>query len=178
MEVSDAVVGISNFRGAAPTSDTSVVAWSTLYDNDIGNAIVNGVSNDPNLLLGGAGVSYRLNSVEFATFDAIDFVSSNVDGNDDIELDPDGTIAYPTLVPGDFLSWLGAGTLTLSKNVEGFLIPGTYSSPIAGGNYVVNISIAAVPEPTAFPFGRFVAGSVGMVVARRRPARKPLADAA
>lgn len=51
----------------------------------------------------------------------------------------------------------------------------------SGTNRIDNIvfsGIAAVPEPTAFLFGSLVAGSVGMVVARRRPARKPLTDAA
>ena len=143
----------SSDRGRAPTvgSDPDPNSWDSSFDANLGD-ILSDFDDELNddLPLGSGGVSYRKNDVEFAVLDLIDFDPDAASGQDDIELGPSTTQSYPALASGDTLTWTGSGTLTLeSGTFDSIFTPGSYSSPIDGGNYVVNV---AIPEPSAFLF--------------------------
>ncbi len=144
--VSNAYGSDTSTVGAAPVSG----AWDTGFNDNLGDLIINGQTDQLNLVLSGGGISYRRNGVEFNNIITIDLNATATPGGDDIQPDPTGTASYPVLAVGDRVSWSGSGTFTLGGGAtfDSYFIQGvTGTSAIDGGSYVVNIS--AVPEPTS-----------------------------
>ncbi len=128
--------------------------WNDDFDENLGNFLRNGMDTSMNddLALTGGGISYRRNGVEFAVLNTIDLDGSNSSGGDDVELDPTASVDYPALTIGDVLSWEGSGTFTLEDGETFdtlFVQTGTFTESIDGGNFVLQISLAAIPEPSS-----------------------------
>lgn len=141
--ITEAVAVNSTSTGAAPVFDE----WATTFDNNLGDMFQTDVSTDNNRTLSSA-ISYQLNTVEFAQIEAFDLTATNTVGGDDFQIDMDGTVSYPVLTIGDVISWSGSGTFTLSaETYDTFFESGTYTAPLNGGDYVINI--APVPEPSS-----------------------------
>ena len=167
---------LSSSLGLAP--DTTGV-WTSSFDNNLGDILRNfaNANFNDNLVLGGGGVSYRKNGVEFGIIDLIDLDPTNTAGGDDIELDPTNVINYPSLVAGDILSWVGSGTFVLEDGETFdtlFVGTGTFQNPIDGGFYQVIIEegriTPVIPEPTSMALLGMGLLGAGCVYRRRRVA--------
>lgn len=163
--------------GLAPAGAT---AWASGFDNNLGDILSDtmDISFNDDLVLTNGGVSYRKNGVEFGVLDTLDLDGSPSAGGDDIELDTSVTIAYPSLVATDVVSWTGKGFFFLEDGETFdtlFVGLGSFSNPIDGGNYVVNIAqVSAVPEPGSLAL--CCSGVAGYVVYRRRKKKKEIVE--
>ncbi|WP_146564446.1 hypothetical protein [Posidoniimonas corsicana] len=92
----------------------------------------------------------RLDFVGFSGSDSFDFYGTSIDVNDLI---------------GDQEYDLSSMPMVLAAN-QAFTMKAT-----TGSVGLQDITLAAIPEPTAFLFGALVAGCVGMAATRQRPAR-------
>ncbi|MDF1826007.1 MAG: hypothetical protein P1U68_15285 [Verrucomicrobiales bacterium] len=158
--------------GAAPVGDE----WATDFDNNIGDVIQDGQSDITNVSLGGLGISYQKNGTEFFTLTEIDF-NSGSGATDDIQPDFTGSDReYPNLADGDIVSWVGSGTLSLGGTAfDDYFNVGSYSSPINGGFYTVNISL--IPEPSSVVlFSMVFAGFVVLSLRGRRAGIETIAS--
>ena len=154
-----------NLFGRAPVSGL----WDSSFNQSIGDALRDEMNTGLNddLVLGNGGVSFRRNGVEFGVLQVIDLDGSDFSGQDDIELDPTTPIDYPSLNVGDEISWVGSGTFHLEdgETFDTLFIPGSYQKAIDNEFYVVNVAVAAVPEPTfCFPL---VTG-IALIALRRK----------
>ncbi len=165
--VTSVITGESSSSGRAPGTGGT---WDSTYDNNIGDPII-AASSQTNVNLSSV-VTYFANGTSFGTFDQIDFGATATPGGDDIGLDPAGTLAYPTLAIGDVVSWSGTGTFSLGsgETFDTFFQTGSFSNPIDGGSYIVNITEASagVPEPASGVLMAFV----GVLCCARRPRRQ------
>ena len=141
--------------------------------------VIAGASQSDLPLLGGTA-TYQWTDVSAGTTQVlnqwveIDLTNSNTDGNDDIRLAPTTATDYPALEVGDIVFWAGSGTFALTggETYDTYFASGPISvqnvgpgtSGSDGGNYVVNIAAAAVPEPGSIA----ILGLSGMLMMVRR----------
>ncbi|MEM0896446.1 MAG: choice-of-anchor Q domain-containing protein, partial [Verrucomicrobiota bacterium] len=162
--VTRAVTSTISGLGLAPLAPSAgtTAAWISTFDNDLGDILNDAMNTSLNddLALSNGGVSYRRNGVQFGILDLIDFDGSATLGGDDVELDTFGSVNYPALVAGDIVSWTGSGTFTLEDGETWETLFNTattsvqsFSNPIDGGNYTVNIQTiqTILPAPTCEP---------------------------
>ncbi|MEM9478473.1 MAG: right-handed parallel beta-helix repeat-containing protein, partial [Verrucomicrobiota bacterium] len=162
--VTRAVTSTISGLGLAPLAPSAgtTAAWISTFDNDLGDILNDAMNTSLNddLALSNGGVSYRRNGVQFGILDLIDFDGSATLGGDDVELDTLGSVNYPALVAGDIVSWTGSGTFTLEDGETWETLFNTattsvqsFSNPIDGGNYTVNIQTiqTILPAPTCEP---------------------------
>jgi hypothetical protein len=162
--IGDATPGLaSNSTGRAPEGGT----WDSLFDNNIGTIIAGGQSSDLNRALS-SNISYRRNGGEFGEIEAFDIGADDDPGDDDFQIDMFGSVDYPVLSFGDIVSWVGSGTFTLSSSTyDSYFIGGSQGvSSLDGGNYVVNVAVATIPEPSSS--GLACLGMCGWIARRRR----------
>ncbi|WP_146565480.1 hypothetical protein [Posidoniimonas corsicana] len=136
----------------------------------------NKVSNGQRLFFGMSVSNVSGGTVSFDGFTAVDFNRFGPNDTGVLSTDP----FLVTTANNFFTSTTGGNIVDISAEspTSFFAIAGPANPPgdplndfRIGGVLASFTGMAAVPEPTAFLFGSLVAGSVGMVALRRRPAR-------
>ncbi|TWT37087.1 hypothetical protein KOR34_20340 [Posidoniimonas corsicana] len=173
----------SHSSGGVSFDATLTVLGSNSIDQKPGGAIagLGIVGNGPNAVSNGEALYFTMTvsnivggDVFFDGFSQIDLDVSTGTGalSNDFSFGSTGDNFHTITTASDVVSMSGAppqSFFAIAAPNEGAGSAFRVRS-ITGSFSVLNI--AAVPEPTAFLFGSLVAGGVGMVVARRRPARK------
>ncbi len=137
-------------------------SWVDFFDDEMGDVFDFSGTHFQRL---SSTVSYRVNDVEFVQLDHVAFDNlSGIPTHDGVGLMQSDFVVWPAL-SGDDLSWVGSGTFELFQDFDSFFNVGTYTSPIQGGDYVVNVGFAAVPEPSGLGVLLFLC--TGLWCARR-----------
>ncbi|TWT74565.1 hypothetical protein Pla123a_33890 [Posidoniimonas polymericola] len=162
----------------------SVIGSGNIHTSTAGLGVVgngpNAVSNGEFLYLSMSVANVVGGTASFDGFKTASLTSSGVNDTVVFSLDPiipttgdnfyTGTNSQAAPINIDSLT---GGNLPQSFfAIAAPITPGDGGNAFRLGGVIGQFTVAAVPEPTAFLFGSLVAGSVGMVVARRRRARK------